>query len=180
MNRKWQKAILAVLGVVLVIVWVGSFQNPGGITAVLTGTNRMDRFIVPNPSLRLDLLERISKLEYSGMHRNIFKSTPLPPPEPPRPAMPLQPVDARPAQPVDPPLVLPFKFYGYVSDAHAQRLRGFFSSGEDIMVAAEGETVARRFRLVRLTVTRAELEEISTGKKATLQLDESAAPSGAS
>lgn len=177
MKRKVELGALAVLLAVVVLVWGSALGGSGGIAAVFSGPEREDRFVVPNPALRLDLLKEPTP--YTGMHRNIFKSTPLPPVEPPRPVVPQQAVNPEPVQPVVPPLVLPFKFYGYVSDAKSTRLRGFFTNGDDIMVAAEGETVARRFRLVRLTVTRAELEEISTGKKATLQLDESAAPSGA-
>ncbi len=77
MKRRVQWAALAVLLVVLGFVWFGGGRN-SGIAAVFTGSTRIDRFVVPNPNLRLDLLKEISKQEYSGMQRNIFKSAPLP------------------------------------------------------------------------------------------------------
>src|SRR5262245_3481472 len=144
MSQKLQWGMFAVLLVVLILFWAGNLSSSGGITSVFTGSSRIDRFVVPNPSLRLDLLREIRKQEYAGMQRNIFKSTPLPRQvaavDPPKPYVPVGP-EPEPAK-VETPLVLPFKFYGFVSDARGGRLRGFFTHGDDIIVAGEGETVA--------------------------------------
>lgn len=184
MKKNVQWAALAVLVVVMVLVWVGPIGNSGGLGGVLGGPARIDRFIVPNPSLRLDLLEKISKLKYEGMQRNIFNASPLPRQQPPPTPAPPKIEDhgppVPPPAPVEQPFVPPFKFYGYVVDARSGRQRGFFTNGDDIWVAAEGDFVQRRFKLVRLSKTGAEIEEVSSGKRATLPLDETAAPSGSS
>jgi len=180
MSRKAQTIVLSILVVILVLVWAGNLGGPTGLTGGVAGPERLDRFIVPNPSLRLDLLAEISKLDYAGMQRNIFNATPLPKQvEPPPVPKPMDPGPQQPSQPPpDPGLIPPFKFYGYVVDARSGHRRGFFTNGDDIWVAAVGEPVQRRFKVVSLSNTRAEVEEVSTGKRATLQLDETAAPSG--
>ena len=181
MKRKMQWVVLGILVVVMLVVWIGPFGNSGALVSVLGGPARIERFIVPNPSLRLDLLEKISKLKYEGMQRNIFNAAALPPPAPKPVETPkVDPNPQPPPPPQDPPLTLPFKFYGYVVDARTGRQRGFFTNGDDIWVAAEGDVVQRRFKLVKLSKTAAELEDMSSGKRATLALDEAAAPSAAS
>lgn len=180
MSRKVQFIILAILLVMLVLVWAGNVGGPSGLGGIL-GPERVERFIVPNPSLRLDLLAEISKLDYAGMQRNIFNATPLPPPEDKRPTPPpvVEQGPPQPTQPVpDAPMVPPFKFYGYVVDSRSGHRRGFFTNGDDIWVVSVGETVQRRFKVLSLNNTRAEVEETASGKRATLQLDETAAPSG--
>ena len=182
MSRKVKQIALGILIVLLILVWGGNWSGSGNIVTGLLGPERLDRFVVQNPTLRTDLLAAGSKLEYAGMKRNIFNFTALPPqqaqhqPAPPRVDDQGPPAPAPP--PVDPPLVPPFKFYGYTVDVQSGRRRGFFTNGDDIWVAAEGEVVQRRFKLVSLSATRAEVEEIASGKRATLQIDESAAPSG--
>lgn len=181
MKRKVQWAALGILVVALVVVWAGPFSGSGALGSVLGGPARIERFIVPNPSLRMDLLDKISKLKYEGMQRNIFNAAPLPAPAPKiveqvkveKPPPP-------PPPPQEQPLVLPFKFYGYVVDSRSGRQRGFFTNGDDIWVAAEGDLVQRRFKLVRLSKTGAEMEEVSSGKRVTLPLDEAAAPGSSS
>ncbi len=181
MSRKTQMIVLAVLLGLAALIWIGNWRSSGSLTGVFVATGNVERFVVPNPSLRLDLLAEIQRLDYTGMKRNIFNAAPLPPQTQanvPAPKVEIMGPAPAPAPPEDPPLVPPFKFYGYVVDARSGRRRGFFTNGDDIWVAAEGDLVQRRFKLVRLSNTRAEVEEIATKKRATLPLDESAAPSG--
>jgi hypothetical protein len=180
MKRKFEWIALGVLLLALAGLIAGNFRGSQGLVAVFTGGDRVDRFVVPNPTLRLDLLDKISKLEYQGTLRNIFAHAPAPPvtkaPAPVVAPTPL--VDGTPREP--PKLEVPFKFYGFVVDTVSGRRRGFFTSGEDVLVAAVGDTLQSRFKLVNLTNTRAEVEEISSGRRASLPLDESAAPGTAS
>ena len=78
MNRKAQWGVLAALLAIAAWVWVSGMSD-SAVTGAL-GPDRVDRFVVPNPTLRLDLLQAISALDYPGMKRNIFNAAPLPQP----------------------------------------------------------------------------------------------------
>jgi hypothetical protein len=126
---------------------------------------------VDNPALRLDILKRFLALEYKGVHRSIFSAT-LPPPPAPPPSQ--QPV-AVPGPPPGPPqLTVDAKYFGYVSDYGGSHRRAFFATpnNEDVIIAGEGDTFMGRFRVVRLTNTTADVEEVSSGRRATLILEE--------
>ncbi|MGO9641679.1 MAG: hypothetical protein ACLP1Y_10285, partial [Candidatus Acidiferrales bacterium] len=92
---------------------------------------------VENPALRLYELDRVRKLEYTGIHRNIFSPTPPPPPPPKvapgEPTRPGQPGSA--AQSPPPPVVVPATFFGYVTDRRTGRKEAFFSDADDVYVA---------------------------------------------
>ena len=82
----------------------------------------------------------------------------LPPPPPPGP----------------PPLTVDAKYFGYVSDMGGSHRRAFFATAnnEDVFIAGEGDTLMGRFRVVRITNTTADVEEVSSGRRATLILEE--------
>jgi len=126
---------------------------------------------VDNPALRLDILKRFLALEYKGVHRSIFSATAPPPPAPP-PSK--QPVVAPGPPPGPPPLTVDAKYFGYVSDFGGSHRRAFFATAnnEDVIIAGEGDTFLGRFRVVRLTNTTADVEEVSSGRRATLILEE--------
>jgi hypothetical protein len=71
------------------------------------------------------------------------------------------------------------KYFGFVSDSRGSYRRAFFatSNNEEVFVAGEGDTLLGRFRVVKLTSTSADLEEVSSGRHATLTLEE-AVPNG--
>ena len=126
---------------------------------------------VDNPALRLDILKRFLALQYKGVHRSIFSAT-LPPPPAPPPSK--QPVVAPGPPPGPPPLTVDAKYFGYVSDFSGNHRRAFFatSNNDDIIIAGEGDTLMGRFRVVRLTNTTADVEEMSSGRRATLTLEQ--------
>jgi hypothetical protein len=126
---------------------------------------------VDNPALRLDILKRFLALEYKGVHRSIFSETLPPPPAPPPSKLP---VVAPGPPPGPPPLTVDAKYFGYVSDFGGNHRRAFFSTpnNEDVIIAGEGDTFMGRFRVVRLTNTTADVEEVSSGRRATLTLEE--------
>lgn len=126
---------------------------------------------VDNPALRLDILKRFLALEYKGVHRSIFSETP---PAPPAPPPSKQEVVAPAPPPGPPPLTVDAKYFGYVSDFGGNHRRAFFSTpnNEDVIIAGEGDTFMGRFRVVRITNTTADVEEVSSGRRATLALEE--------
>ncbi len=139
-------------------------KNPKG-TVSFTPIN------VDNPALRMDLLQHLLKLEYKGSHRNIFSATLPPPPQPAKTA----PTNVTPAIPAGPPpLTVEAKFFGYVSDTGGNHRRAFFATGnnEDVFIAGEGDSFMGRFRVVRITNTATDVEEVSSGRRATLVLEQ--------
>jgi hypothetical protein len=127
---------------------------------------------VDNPALRLDIMKRFLALEYKGVHRSIFSATLPPPPAPPPSAQVVNTVPGPPPGPA--PLTVDAKYFGYVSDLNGSHRRAFLATtnNEDVIIASEGDTFMGRFRIVRLTNTSADVEEVSSGRRATLTLEE--------
>jgi hypothetical protein len=131
---------------------------------------------VDNPALRMDILKRFLDLQYKGSHRNIFSATAPPPPPPPvevkAPENVLPTPTPVPTGP--PPLTVDAKYFGYASDAKGSHRRAFFATAnnEEVVIVGEGDTVLGRFRVVRLTSTSADLEEIASGRRATMTIEE--------
>ncbi len=161
--------LLALLALITLRDWLASPE----MAAVLLADVQIKPLDVENPSLRMDKLERIHKVEYSGGGRNIFDRRPPPPHSPPpAPAGAASSTPQGTAPPPEPPLQVPFKYYGYVSDPRTGRRRGCFTNGEEVWIVAEGELIQGRFKLLRIGNTVAELEEVNSGRKATLPLEE--------
>jgi len=173
MSRRTQIIVFAVLLVLLAAVlyraWSGSSS---ALPATSSADVKYQPLGVENPGLRLDMLERIRKFEYSGGQRNIFSAS-LPPPPPPK----IKPAKAGPMPPPPPPpLEVPVKFFGYVADMRTGFRRAFFTNGEDVFIVAEGEVLLSRFRLLRITNNTADVEEIASGRRATLIMEEPGPP----
>jgi hypothetical protein len=164
MNRRTQFYVLGALFVVLVVV---AYYSLRGATPSVAGVFAADPKFAPldvhEPQLRIDLLQKLSELEYTGTHRNIFLIAPPPPVvvAPPKPSGP-------PLPPVPAPLQVPAEYFGYATQPHAGRRVAFLSSGEDVLLVAEGDTFLNRFRLVRIGPESLDVQEISTGRHATL------------
>jgi hypothetical protein len=136
-----------------------------------------------NPDLRTDLLAKVQAVTVEGGRRNLFQvGAPPLPPEPtvavkgetqsakmvgpePAPAPP-----PKPAEPPPPPINL--KYYGYSSARGDNRKHAFFLDGDDILVAAEGETVKKRYRVVRIGVNSVVMEDTQYKHEQTLPLQE--------
>ena len=169
MRRRIELAVFAAL--ILLLGWIGYsyFGRGQQITSVLFANEKMEPLAIPDPTLRLDLLERVRKLEYKGTHRNIFTASLPPKPKPKAEAKatpPPAPVDTGP-----PPLQIPFRFYGYKEDPRTGRRLAFFTNGEDVFIAAEGDTIQKRFKLLKIGNQSAELEETASGRRSTLPLE---------
>jgi hypothetical protein len=174
MSKK-QKRITLLAGLGLVFLYIIYISNrPSEIAQVVSSADEKFRPIaVENPALKLELLERLKKLQYQGSHRNIFSSV-APPPESavPPPGIAPPPITA-PSGPSGPaPLVVPATFYGFVTDAQTGMRRAFFMEGENVYIIAVGEMLLGHYRLVQIGNSSVELEETSTGRRATLTMEE--------
>jgi hypothetical protein len=175
MTQRIKFIVLTVLLVVLAGVVFNFYRTRYSSAEDAPPTVSMDARFTPlgvdNPALRLDILKRFLALEYKGVHRSIFSETPPPPPAPP-PSKQQVVIPGPPPGP--PPLTVDAKYFGYVSDFGGSHRRAFFSTpnNEDVIIAGEGDTFMGRFRVVRLTNTTADVEEVSSGRRATLTLEE--------
>jgi hypothetical protein len=137
-----------------------------------------------DPTLRLDLLEKLQTVAFAGSGRNIFEFGAAPPPpaaeKPPEPKIIPKPIDAPPpseiAKGVEPPKPqappIPLKFYGFISTPRGSDRRGFFLDGEDIVVAAEGDTIKNRYKVVRIGLNSVEMEDTQFQQRQTLRLED--------
>jgi hypothetical protein len=161
--------ILIALSAVLAAV---AFYNLKGASpaAVAAKTSASYQPIaIENPALHLDRIERLRKLEYHPTGRDIFTAQ-LPPPPRPKNVEEHKPIGP-PAPPPEPALVVPFKYYGFSADAVTKKRLGFFTNGEDVYIAAEGELVQGKFRVVSIGNTWAEVEEMSSNRRARLTME---------
>jgi hypothetical protein len=75
--------------------------------------------------------------------------------------------------PKPPPPPIPFKFYGFIAPATGGlSRRAFFLEGEDIFVAGEGEMIKKRYKVVRIGVNSAVVEDTQHSHQQTLRLEE--------
>jgi hypothetical protein len=138
-----------------------------------------------DPALKLDLLAQLQGLPLEGGERSLFEFGAPPKPKDPTPTVaPVKPTTppptpepappATPPKPVIPPI--PLKFYGYVSDPHIAipgvSKRAFFLDGEDIVVAGENDVIHNRFKVIRIGVNSAVVEDTTNNNQQTLPLVE--------
>lgn len=142
-----------------------------------------------DPALRLDLLAKLQRVTLQGQGRSLFDFGSAPPPNLPEPKiipgrpskkkgaeeakMPeLKPSEIKPAEPAKPPAPpIPLKFYGYIESRTAGGKRAFFLQGEDIFVAGEGETIKSRFKVVRIGINAATVEDVQYKNQQSLPLE---------
>jgi hypothetical protein len=170
MSRRVQLVVFVVLLAVLAWLVASQFGRGPELGGVLFANEKYVPLKVDDPTLRIDLLERAQKLEYKGTKRNIFSASAPPKPRDPEPPAPVV-VQKEPIDTAPPPLVVPFRFYGYEEDPRSGRRRAFFLEGENVLIAAVGDTLQNRFRLLKIANQSAEVEELASGRRATLQLE---------
>jgi hypothetical protein len=146
--------------------------------------DRIDPMTI-DPILRLDLLAKVQAVELAGGSRNLFQYSTAPPvkvetlkgPEPrvvPQPGSLLVRAGADPAKPAGPPPPPPInlKYYGFATAHNNGRKTAFFLDGDEISVAAEGETVKKRYRVVRIGVNSVVMEDTESKRQQSLPLTE--------
>jgi hypothetical protein len=72
--------------------------------------------------------------------------------------------------PAPPPVVINLKFFGFKLDLMQKRRQGFFSDGDEVYLAFEGELVANRYRVVHIGDSTAEIEEVSSRTRRQINL----------
>jgi hypothetical protein len=74
--------------------------------------------------------------------------------------------------PKPPPPPIPLKFYGYANTRKIGPKKAFFVEGEEIHIAGEGEMIKNRYKVVRIGVNSADVEDTNNKNKQTLPLVE--------
>ena len=171
-RNKIAAGLLAAILLLFVYV-VYSNRQPNAVVVATSSARGFVPLAVENPALRLDLLQELKKFQYEGPRRNIFSTAPLPPPV--QAALPAPPVISAPVQMAGPPpLTVPATFFGRVIDKRSGTQRAFFSQGDDVYVLGLGEVLMNRFRLIQIGDRTAELEEIASGRRTTLTMEQPA------
>lgn len=170
MKKRTQAYVLVSLLLMLAAAYYANRSHVPGFQGVFA-EGKFQPLDVHDPQLHLDLLARLPEVGYTGSHRNIFSAAPsiaLPA----KSAKKNKPTYFQGPQPPPPPppLELPVQFFGYAAMPETGKRVAFFTSGDDVLVVEEGGAFLNRFRLVRIGNASADVEEISTGRHATLTL----------
>ena len=125
-----------------------------------------------DPTLRLDLLASSENTKYEGNGRNIFVpgsvAVIIPKPKKSGATDKEQQVAwVAPTPPPPPPITL--KFFGF-ANRPGETKKVFLVQGEDIFIAAEGDIVDRRYRVLHISANAVEVEDVLNNNKQSLPL----------
>jgi hypothetical protein len=114
-----------------------------------------------DPTLQLQLLAASESIQYEGSGRNIFVSqAEVVIPQPLAPGT-SDKKDAKmfqvPAVPPPPPI--PLKFFGFASRPGEPK-KVFLIKGDDTFIAGEGEIVDRRYKVVKISPTSVDIQDV--------------------
>jgi hypothetical protein len=179
-NKKQIYWLLALLGVLAAVMfWNRTGSSGGGGSQALA--EKFQPLKVEDPQLRLDLLEKVRGAEYKGSNKNIFVYGPaLAAPGTPG-AAPEKVVEVRrfmgpQLPPPPPPLQVDATFFGYAVNPATQNRLAFFSNTDDVFIVGEGGTLLNRYRLLKIGNSSADVEEITTGRRTTVQMTQPDTP----
>ena len=134
---------------------------------------------IESPRIHRDRVQASRNTEYGSTVRDIF-SRELPPPPPPAEIVRVpKPGDTdyvAPVPPPPPPPELPLKFFGSGTVREGSSRRAFLTNGDSVYVAAEGDTLLGRYRIIKIGRANLEFEEISTGRHGFAHLDDQESP----
>jgi hypothetical protein len=112
-----------------------------------------------DPTLRLDLLASSEQTKYAGSGRNIFVSQAQDIPQPKGTGV----TDNRTAIYAPPPVPAPppinLKFFGFANEPGEPK-KIFLSQGDDVFIAAEGDIVNRRYKVMRISPNSVEIQDV--------------------
>ncbi len=155
-------------GVAAVPAIVPMASGPGA-KKVATGNGQLD------PTLHMDGMEATESLVYSGSGRNIFAPGPTPEEllaQAPKPIAPARPGQKGPIVPVNlgpppkPPINL--KFFGTATQDGKRR--ALLLAGDDVFLAAPGDIVQRRYRIVSIAANSITVEDVPNSNSQNLPL----------
>jgi hypothetical protein len=148
---------------------------------------RLDPMTI-DPTLRLDLLAKLQKVAAEDKGRSVFDFSEPPPKDLEPKINPKAAAEAEakakaeeeakaaaapPAPPVKPPPPpINLKYYGFISPANSPTKRAFFLEGDEIYVAGEGDLIKKKYKVVRIGVNSAVVEDTEHQNQQTIALVE--------
>jgi hypothetical protein len=121
-----------------------------------------------DPTLRYDWLKASEDTQYAGNGRNIFQAQA----EIPTPITPVKTegeLEAEKHPPPPPPPPINLKFFGFASKPGEPK-KIFLSEGEDVFIAAEGDVVNRHYKVMRISPTSVEIEDVLNNNRQSIPL----------
>jgi hypothetical protein len=143
---------------------------PARVVHVRPGAQKKPAHVVRSldPTLRYDWLKATEDTVYQGKGRNIFRA------EAEIPQI-IQPVTATKDQtptgppPPPPPPPINIKFFGFANKPGESK-KIFLSQGEDVFIAAEGDIVDRRYKVLRISPMSVEIEDVLNNNRQSIPL----------
>ena len=175
-----RKKIVALIVAWLVagsLLYVGLSPNapPRPVLKTTRSEVRIDQDL-SDPTLRVDLLATLQTVKMLGGGRDLFQFVTT---EAKKAGSPENKVTPRPtpqqskAPDVQQPALFPFRFYGYASMVKQWPKRAFFLEGDAIYIAAEGELIKSRYKVIYVGVNSAVIEDTANKSQQELPLVES-------
>jgi len=150
----------------------GSTATTAGRTGMRrTASGKMVPLVEPrlDPTLDLNLLAQSEEIKYAGNGRNIFVAGSLPIEKPKGTGATDQPAALHQPPPIPPPPPIALKFFGF-ANRPGETKRVFLSQGEDVFIAAEGDIVDRRYRILRISPNAVDVEDVINNNRQSLPL----------
>jgi hypothetical protein len=150
----------------------GSTPTAAGRTGMRrTASGKMVPLVEPrlDPTLDLDLLSQSAEIKYAGNGRNIFVVGSLPIEKPKKNGTTDTQAAIHQAPPIPPPPPITLKFFGF-ANRPGETKRVFLSQGEDVFIAAEGDIVDRRYRILRISPNAVDVEDVINNNRQSLPL----------
>lgn len=124
-----------------------------------------------DPTLHFDLLKGSEDTKYEGTGRNIFRVFVEPPPQPVASVVTHQPsVGTNTPPPPPPPPPSNLKFYGFATNRPDGAKRIFLTKNEDVFIAAEGDIVDRRYKVVKIAPNSVEILDVLSNNRENIPL----------
>lgn len=174
-KRKIESTVLSVLLLVAGTVWYYYAHPEVGSARAGSFQVAYKPMGVESPRIHRDRVEAARNTEYGSTIRDIFSRVQPPPPPAPKivPVPMLGDADyVPPPAPPPPPPKLPLKFFGSGAVQGGSGRRAFLTNGDSVYVAAEGDTLLGRYRIIKIGRVNLEFEEIGTGRHGSAPLED--------
>lgn len=159
---KQRSGVIVLLALVVVLVGINLARRtpaaPAPAAAAAPAAGRGETRLSPSeiPDALLAVAERkpSAQVQAAAVRRNIFEYARVAAPPQQEPV-----AEAPPPPPPPPPA--PVRFYGFAESSRGGKRQVFLTDGEGVYLAAEGDVILQRYRLLRVGKDSIELEEVS-------------------